>query len=128
MMQLRTFNMKGEMNMSLTYQQEGDYLMPDLIPPESPTIGKFGMLRREFLRQHRRPIYSGMLMSGKLNPHLEEIDRTADEMLERLMDQMAASEGVTEMMKAENQMEWVARMNSIRNRAEETILSQLIYA
>ena len=113
--------------MSLTYHQEGDYLMPDLIPPESPMIGKFGMLRREFLRQHRRPIYSGMLMSGKLNPHLEEIDRTADEMLERLMDQMAASEGVTEMMKAENQMEWVARMNNIRNRAEETILSQLIY-
>ena len=114
--------------MSLTYHQEGDYLMPDLIPPESPTIGKFGMLRREFLRQHRRPIYSGMLMSGKLNPHLEEIDRSADEMLERLMDQMAASEDVTEALKAENQMEWVARMNSIRNRAEETILSQLIYA
>ena len=114
--------------MSLTYHQEGDYLMPDLIPPESPMIGKFGMLRREFLRQHRRPIYSGMLMSGKLNPHLEEIDRTADEMLERLMDQMATSEGVTEMMKAENQMEWIAQMNNIRNRAEETILSQLIYA
>ena len=114
--------------MSLTYHPEGDYLMPDLIPPENPMIGKFGMLRREFLRQHRRPIYSGMLMSGKLNPHLEEIDRTADEMLERLMDQMATSEGVTEMMKAENQMEWIARMNNIRNRAEETILSQLIYA
>ena len=112
--------------MKLTYHQEGDYLMPDLIPPESLTIGKFGMLRREFLRQHRRPIYSGMLMSGKLNPHLEEIDRSADEMLERLMDQMAASEDVTEALKAE--MEWVARMNSIRNRAEETILSQLIYA
>ena len=114
--------------MRLTYHQEGDYLMPDLIPPESPMIGKFGMLRREFLRQHRRPIYSGMLMSGKLNPHLEEIDRTADEMLERLMDQMAVSEGVTEKLKAENQMEWIARMNNIRNRAEETILSQLIYA
>ena len=86
------------------------------------------MLRREFMRQHRRPIYSGMLMSGKLNPHLEEIDRTADEMLERLMDQMAVSEGVTETLKAKNQIEWVARMNNIRNRAEETILSQLIYA
>lgn len=114
--------------MSLTYHPEGDYLMPDLIPPANPTIGKFGMLRREFLRQHRRPIYSGMLMSGKLNPHLEEIDRTADEMLERLMDQMAQTEGVTETMKSENQMEWVTRMNNIRNRAEETILSQLIYA
>ena len=114
--------------MNLTYHQEGIYLMPDLIPPDSPKIGKFGMLRREFLRQHRRAIYSGMLMQDQLNSHLEEIDRTANEMLERLIDQMAASEGVTEMMKAENQMEWVARMNSIRNRAEETILSQLIYA
>ena len=128
MMQLKTIKLKGVITMSLTYHHEGDYLMPDLIPPESPTIGKFGMLRREFLRQHRRPIYSGMLMSGKLNPHLEEIDRSADEMLERLMDQMAASEGVTETLKAENQMEWIARMNNIRNRAEETILSQLIYA
>ena len=113
--------------MKLTYHQEGDYLMPDLIPPESPTIGKFGMLRREFLRQHRRPIYSGMLMSGKLNPHLEEIDQTADEMLERLMRQMAQNEGVTETLKAEDQMEWVRRMNIIRNRAEETILNDLIY-
>ena len=128
MMQLRTIRMKGVMNVSLTYHQEGDYLMPDLIPPESPTIGKFGMLRREFLRQHRRPIYSGMLMSGKLNPHLEEIDRTADKMLERLMNHMAASEDVTETLKAENQMEWIARMNNIRNRVEETILNQLIYA
>ena len=91
-------------------------------------IGRFGMLRREFLRQHRRPIYSGMLMSGTLNPHLEEIDRTADAMLERLMDQMAQTEGVTETLKAENQMEWVARMNSIRSRAEETILNDLIYS
>ena len=114
--------------MNLTYHQEGEYLIPDLIPPESPTIGRFGMQRLEFLRQHRRPIYSGMLMNGTLNSHLEEIDQTADEMLERLMNQMAQSEGVTETLKAQNQMEWVARMNNIRNRAEETILSQLIYA
>ena len=114
--------------MNLTYHPEGEYLMPDLIPPESPTIGRFGMLRREYLRQHRRPIYSGMLMNGTVNSHLEEIDQMADEMLERLMDQIAQAEGVTETMKAQNQMEWVARMNNIRNRAEETILSQLIYA
>ena len=114
--------------MNLTYHQEGEYLMPDLIPPEIPKIGKFGMQRLEFLRRHRRPIYSGMLMNGTLNPHLEKIDRTADEMLERLMDQMAQTEGVTETMKAQNQMEWVARMNNIRNRAEETILNDLIYA
>ena len=114
--------------MKLTYHQEGEYLMPDLIPPESPKIGKFGMQRLEFLRQHRRPIYSGLMMNGTLNSHLEEIDQTADEMLERLMNQMAQSEGVTETLKAQNQMEWGARMNNIRSRAEEMILNDLIYA
>ena len=114
--------------MNLTYHQEGEYLMPDLIPPESPTIGRFGMQRLEFLRKNRRPIYSGLMMNGTLNSHLEEIDQTADEMLERLMNQMAQAEGVTETLKAQNQMEWVARMNNIRNRAEEMILNDLIYA
>ena len=114
--------------MNLTYHQEGEYLMPDLIPPESPTIGRFGMQRLEFLRQHRRPFYSGLMMNGKLNSHLEEIDQRADEMLERLMNQMAQAEGVTETLKAQNQMEWVARMNNIRSRAEEMILNDLIYA
>ena len=114
--------------MNLTYHQEGEYLMPDLIPPESPTIGRFGMQRLEFLRKNRRPIYSGLMMNGTLNSHLEEIDQTADEMLERLMNQMAQSEGVTETLKAQNQMEWVARMNNIRSRAEEMILNDLIYA
>ena len=114
--------------MNLTYHQEGEYLMPDLIPPESPTIGRFGMQRLEFLRKNRRPIYSGLMMNGKLNSHLEEIDQTADEMLERLMNQMAQAEGVTETLKAQKQMEWVARMNNIRSRAEEMILNDLIYA
>ena len=114
--------------MNLTYHQEGEYLMPDLIPPESPKIGRFGMQRLEFLRKARRPIYSGLMMNGTLNSHLEEIDQTADEMLERLMDQMAQAEGVTETLKAENQMAWVARMNNIRSRAEELILNDLIYA
>lgn len=114
--------------MNLTYHQEGEYLIPDLIPPESPKIGKFGMQRLEFLRQRRRPIYSGLMMNGTLNSHLEEIDQTANEMLERLMDQMAQAEGVTETLKAENQMAWVARMNNIRSRVEEMILNDLIYA
>ena len=114
--------------MNLTYHQEGEYLMPDLIPPESPTIGRFGMQRLEFLRKNRHPIYSGLMMNGKLNSHLEEIDQTADEMLEHLMNQMAQAEGVTETLKAENQMEWVARMNNIRSRAEEMILNDLICA
>ena len=114
--------------MNLTYHPEGEYLMPDLIPPESPKIGQYGMQRLEFLRKNRRPIYSGLMMNGTLNSHLEEIDKTADDMLERLMNQMAQSEGVTEALKAQNQMEWVARMNNIRSRAEEMILNDLIYA
>ena len=79
------------------------------------------------LRQHRRPIYSGMLMTGTLNAHLEEIDRAAEEMMELLMAQMAEREGVTEQLKAEDQMAWVQRMNSIRTRAEEIILAELIH-
>ena len=114
--------------MNLTYHPEGEYLMPDLNPPESPTIGRFGMQRLEFLRKNRRPVYSGLMMNGTLNSHLEEIDQTADELLERLMNQMAQAEGVTETLKAQNQMEWVARMNNIRSRAEEMILNDLIYA
>ena len=113
--------------MKLTYHNENGYLIPDLIAPESPAVGPWGMRRLAYLRQHRRPIYSGMLMSGTLNAHLEEIDRAAEEMTELLMTQMAEREGVTEQLKAENQMAWVQRMNSIRNRAEEIVLAELIY-
>ena len=110
----------------LTYHWEGDYLIPDLIPPESPHIGIWGERRRQFLRAVKRPIYTGMLFSGTLNAHLEEIDRTAEEMLDRLLAQMAEREGVTEQVKAEDQMKWVRRMNSIRHRAEEIVRKDLI--
>ena len=113
--------------MKLTYHTEGEYLIPDLIAPESPAVGPWGMRRLAYLRQHRRPIYSGMLMTGTLNAHLEEIDRIAEEMMERLMDQMATREGVTEQLKAKDQMAWMQAMNSIRNRAEEIVLAELIY-
>ena len=113
--------------MKLTYHTEGEYLIPDLIAPESPAVGVWGMRRLAYLRQHQRPIYSGMLMTGTLNAHLEEIDRAAEEMTELLMAQMAEREGVTEKLKAENQMAWVQAMNSIRNRVEETIHTELIY-
>ena len=113
--------------MKLTYHTEGEYLIPDLIAPESPAVGPWGMRRLAYLRQHRRPIYSGMLMNGSLNAHLEEIDRTAEEMTELLMAQMAEREGVTEKLKAEDQMAWVQAMNSIRSRAEEIVLAELIY-
>lgn len=113
--------------MKLTYHAEGEYLIPDLIAPESPAVGPWGMRRLSYLRQHRRPIYSGMLMTGTLNAHLEEVDRAAEEMTELLMTQMADCEGVTERLKAENQMAWVQAMNSIRSRAEEIVLAELIY-
>ena len=113
--------------MKLTYHDENGYLIPDLIAPDSPAVGVWGMRRLAYLRQHRRPIYSGMLMTGTLNAHLEEIDRAAEEMTELLMAQMAERLGVTDHLKAEDQMAWVQAMNSIRNRAEEIVLAELIY-
>ena len=114
--------------MKLTYHDENGYLIPDLIAPDSPAVGVWGMRRLAYLRQHRRPIYSGMLMTGTLNTHLEEIDRAADEMTELLMKQMAEREGVTEQLKAEDQMAWVQAMNNIRDRAMEIVKNELIYA
>ena len=114
--------------MELTYRQEGDYLLPNLTVPESPQVGKYGMLRRDFLRRHRSPIYTAMLLGEKLNSHLEEIDRAATEMMERLTSEMAQKENVTEALKASDQMLWVQRMNNIAQRAEETVMAELIYS
>ena len=111
----------------LTYHREGDYLIPNLVPPHSPKIGIWGMRRRDFLRKHHDGIYTGMLLSGKLNAHLEEIDRSANGMFDLLMKQYAEREGVTEELKASDQMEWVRRMNCIRNRVEEIVAMHLIY-
>lgn len=114
--------------MELTYTMQGDYLIPDLTVPESPKLGKYGMLRRTFLREHWDGIYTGMLLNGTLNSHLEEVDRQAQKMLDDLTEQMKALNGVTEQLKAEDQMRWVQMMNSIRHSAEEVILNDLIYA
>ena len=114
--------------MELTYTMQGNYLIPDLTVPESPKLGKYGMLRRTFLREHRDGIYTGMLLNGTLNSHLEEVDRQAQKMLDDLTEQMKALNGVTESLKAEDQMRWVQMMNSIRHSAEEVILNDLIYA
>ena len=113
--------------MNLTYRKEGDYLLPNLTVPEAPKVGKYGTLRRNFLKKHKDPIYTGMLLAGKLNRHLEEIDQKANEMMERLTTEMAQSEGVTESLKATDQMKWVGLMNNIRQRAEEIVMTELIY-
>lgn len=110
----------------LTYHREGDYLLPNLIPLEAPRIGVWGMRRREYLRKHHNGIYTGLLLSGKLNAHLEEIDRSAQEMFNLLMKQYAEREGVTQQLKAEKQMEWVRRMNNIRESVEELVNHDLI--
>ena len=111
----------------LWYELCGDYYVPCLEAPESPRVGKFGRMRNTFLREHQSAIYTGMLFSGKLNDHLEEIDRQANEMLDRLIEQYAAAEQITEERKANDQMAWVQAMNNIRHRAEEVVLSELIF-
>ncbi len=113
--------------LDLTYHWEGDYLIPDLDPPEAPKVGKFGEMRHKYLRNNHRGIFDGMLLEGNLNAHLEEIDRQANEMMERLTSQMAQAEGVTEQLKAKDQMAWVRAKNSIKNRAEEIVKHQLIF-
>lgn len=113
--------------MEITYTLVGDYYRPNLVAPESPKVGRWGMLRYNYLQKYHEGLYTGMLMKGTLNSHLEEIDCQAQEMEQQLISQLAQQEGVTEQLKVENQMEWVARMNNIRNRADEIVLNDLIY-
>ena len=112
-----------------TYTQVGDYLLPDLKLPEEEQqpIGVWGQRHWRYLKEHRRTTYATLLTSGKLNSYLADIDRQAEEMFLRLVKQMAEREGVTEKLKADNQMEWVARMNNIRRRATEVVNKDIIY-
>ena len=113
----------------ITYTRQGDYNLPNLLPPQEPEIhlGKYALMRRRFLQQHRRVMYTNLLTSGKLNAHLMEIEQTAKSRLEQIISQMAKNEGVTEEMKATQQMKWVGLMTNICQSAEETILQELIY-
>lgn len=110
-----------------TYHQEGDHFLPDLAPPESLPIGIWGQRRRHYLKTQREPVYTALLLSGKLDSHLAEIDQQAEEMFFQLVEQMAQREGITEQFKSKNQMEWVGQMNNVRNRVEKIIYSELIY-
>ena len=112
-----------------SYVKVGDYLMPNLAIEETEQrhIGKYGRQRKRFLKDHRRVLYTNLLVSDKLDRHLAEIGKASEEQMELLTSQMAKQEGVTETLKAAVQMEWVRRMNSIRNRAEEITLHELVY-
>ena len=113
-----------------TYVRQGDYFIPALkIPKEDTTkpIGVWGQRHRRYLKEHKRATYTTLLTSGKLNGYLADIDGQAEEMFSRLIEQTAEREGITEQLKSDNQLEWVRRINNIRNRAIEIINNDLIY-
>ena len=112
-----------------TYRREGDYLIPNLELPDTEQyqIGKYGHLRQAYLREHRPVLYNTMRLNGTLNRHLAETDQICSERMERMVAQMAEREGVTEALKASAQLEWVGRMNNIRNRTEEIVLAEVVY-
>ena len=116
--------------MELTYTQCGDYLIPNLVLSDTKEyhIGKYGRMRRVYLKDHRPALYSILLLTEKLFSHLSEIDAACKNRLEIIEAEMMRREGVTEALKADNQMEWVRRMNSIHSRAEEIVLHELVYA
>ena len=109
------------------YELVGDYYLPCLKVPESPKVGRFGIMYHNYLRNHKRVAYSGLLLSGKLNEHLQTIDSQVEEMFDTLIEQMKKAEGITEQLKAANQMKWVQLMNNIRNRAEEIVRNDRLF-
>ena len=112
-----------------TCRQVGDYLLPNLTinDTEQRPIGKYGRMRKRYLKEHRRVLYTNLLVIGKLDQHMAAIDKACEERMELLIPQMTEQEGVTEALKAADQMEWVRRMNSIRSRAEEIVLHELVF-
>ena len=112
----------------MSYTLHGDYYLPDLVlNEEEPIYGKYGMLRKQFLKEHRSARYQYMLLTGKLNEHLNQIDQEVREQVEMLMKQMVEKQGVTEELKVQDQMKWVGLMNNIKVSAEEIILKNMVY-
>ena len=115
--------------MNLTYEMQGDYNLPNLTVPQEPevVIGKYGLLRRRYLKENRRIQYTNLLTSGELNRHLLEVEQEAQEQVEQAVKQMAKAEGVTEELKAADPLKWTQLMNNLRQAAEELVLAELIY-
>ena len=116
--------------MKLRYEKNGDYQIPMLQMDEQPegTLTKYGLMRKKFLQENKNGVYTGLLLRGKLKEHLLTIQEQAEQRMELLTGQMMESQGVTEQLKADNQMLWVQMMNNIRHSAEETVLKELIYS
>ena len=114
----------------LWYELVGDYYLPCLKLPEEEQrpVGIWGQCRRQYLREHRKALYDALLLSGKLDSHLADIDQQAEDMFSQFVKQMAAQEGITEQLKADHQMRWVGLMNACKTQAEEIIYSELIYS
>ena len=114
----------------LTYSRSGDYYIQDLTltKQSNKTIGKYGRMRKRYLKEHRPNLYSRLILSEKLYPHLMEIDEAANRRLENIMPELMKSAGVTEQLKASDPMKWVGLMNTLKAQAEEIVLSELIYA
>ena len=122
---------KGVKHMSkLRYVQCGDYLIPDLTlnAKTYPPLGKYGRMREQYLREHRHLLYSTMVLGGRLDEHLHEIDDAAQKRMDQLTQQMAETAAITEELKARDPMRWVGEMNAIKAQAEEMILEELIYS
>ena len=119
----------GENGISYTLGEDGLYY-PDLYLPEETEypIGKYGMLRKSYLKEHRKGLYLELVLAGKLNEHLHQTDEECNQMMDRLVEQMKEKQGVTEELKMQNQMAWVGRMNNIRACAEEIVLKKIVYA
>ena len=117
------------MENSLTYTMNGDYQIPDLKLTEQPEkpLGKYGRMRKAYLKEHRPLIYNQLLLTEKLYPHLIEIDETAQSRLEQMMPKLTAAAGATEQLKASDPMRWVGLMNTLKAQAEEIVLTELIY-
>ena len=111
------------------YTQVGDYFIPDISLPDAPAypIGKYGRMREAYLKEHRPGLYTRLILSGKLHEHLAEVERICNERLDTMIPQMAKTQGVTEAMKARDQLSWVGRMNEIRHSAEEIVLTEIIH-
>ena len=110
-----------------TYKQVCDYLLPDVDVPEDPAVGFWGLLRRKYLLDHQPALYTALFLGGKLADHLQEIDRSATQMYYQLLDRLKVRNGVTEQLKATDQMKWVRRMNAVRHEAAEIVAKELIY-